>query len=44
MKMKIVSLIRPETRRAMYEQDEVSFTADGGPNPLLLQKFGMTCT
>jgi len=37
-----VSNIRPETRRATPEQEELNRTIDGRPNPLLLQKLGMT--
>lgn len=34
---------RPETRRSNHEQGEPRRKAGGGPHPLQLQLFGMTC-
>ncbi len=33
----------PKPKRAYHEQGEVYRKIDGGPNPLVVQLFGMTC-
>ena len=38
-----VSCCRPETRRPIHGQAEVSLIGNGGPNPRTLKSAGMNC-
>ena len=38
-----VVFLRPEAKRATHGQDELRVTAKGGPNSLVVQRYGMSC-
>jgi hypothetical protein len=41
-RMKYVA-VDPKPKRSTHGQDEARVMPSGGPNPLLLKKFGMNC-